>query len=311
MTIEQLIYFSTVSKNLNLTRSAEMLYISQPTLSRQISLLENELGTPLLYRHPNKKLSLTSAGAALAEHAEDILSRIEAMRAAVLSAASRVSGSFNVATVNFFYPEIYDLYRNFSAQNPDVTLSISRYEEEVFQQITTNDEIDLAVGFSFDLERIKDQSKLDVLSLYAEDFVVVMSNRHPLAGCSELYLRQMAEYPILVLSDVRTPIVDEMMRNAQQVKDNVSSIRLVNSIDSLLLQITSSDSAISMVPRPNSMLIPNGLATAKLIDLDTEFRIVMAWRKGNTSPALGAFLALAREVFSDSPLPSPLTPSFE
>lgn len=307
MTIEQLLYFSVVADNLNLTRSAKMLYVSQPTLSRQISLLEQELNTALLYRHPNKKLSLTPAGETLAEHARDILPRIDAMRDAVRDTASRVSGSFNVASINLFYPEIYDLYRSFSARNPDVVLSISKYDSEIFHQILNDDSIDLVVGFSFDLKKNMVPERLCVLPLYTEHFVVVMSNRHPLAGNAELTMNQMSEYPILFLSNIRTPIVDALMDNTRRLKGgDASSIHFINNIDSLLLQVTSSDSAISLVPRPSSMLIPNGLATSKLADLDTEFQIVMAWRKGNPSSALEAFLELANDSFADAPLPSPL-----
>ena len=306
MTIEQLIYFSTVAQNLNLTRSAENLYISQPTLSRQISLLEKELNATLLYRHPNKKLSLTPAGEVLAEHAADILTRIDAMRVAVRSAASRITGRFNVASINFFYPEIYDLYRSFSARNPDVVLSISKYDSDIFRQIASDDRIDLAVGFSFDLEKNRNPERLSVLPLYTEEFLVVMSNRHPLAGRGDLTMRQMADYPILFLSNIRTPVVDELMDCARRTKGDDASFHFINNIDSLLLQIASSDAAISMVPRPSAMLIPNGLAVARLLDLDTRFQVVMAWKKDNASPALETFLELARETFPGTPLPSPL-----
>lgn len=306
MTIEQLIYFSTVAGNLNLTRSAESLYISQPTLSRQISLLEKELDVTLLYRHPNKSLSLTPAGEALTEYATDILDRIDAMRAAVRSAASRITGRLNVASINFFYPEVYDLYRSFSARNPDVNLTISKYDSDIFQQIVNDDRIDLAVGFSFDLEKNKKPERLAVHPLYIEDFVVVMSNRHPLAGGRDLTMTQMAEYPLLFLSNIRTPVVDDLMHYARHTKGDAASIHFINNIDSLLLQVASSSSAISMVPRPISMLIPNGLATARLLDLHTEFQIVMAWKKERSSPALDTFLELVRETFSDAPFPSPL-----
>ena len=72
MELRALKYFMTVAREESMTRAAEKLFITQPTLSRQIAELEDELGTPLFVRG-NRNLALTAAGALLKRRVEEML----------------------------------------------------------------------------------------------------------------------------------------------------------------------------------------------------------------------------------------------
>lgn len=76
MTTEQMRTFLAVADCLNFTKAAEKLYLSQPTISRQIQSLEEECKTPLLIR-TRKEVSLTSAGAIMVSHLKNVLSEIQ------------------------------------------------------------------------------------------------------------------------------------------------------------------------------------------------------------------------------------------
>lgn len=65
-------YFLTVAREENMTKAAEILYITQPTLSRQIAELEEEIGTPLFVRS-NRNVTLTDAGVLLRRRVEELL----------------------------------------------------------------------------------------------------------------------------------------------------------------------------------------------------------------------------------------------
>ena len=65
-------YFLTVAREENMTKAAEILYITQPTLSRQIAELEEEVGTPLFVRS-NRNVTLTDAGVLLRRRVEELL----------------------------------------------------------------------------------------------------------------------------------------------------------------------------------------------------------------------------------------------
>ncbi|WP_449354198.1 LysR substrate-binding domain-containing protein [Virgibacillus natechei] len=76
MDIRQIEYFAEVAKQLNVTRAASILHISQPSLSKTIKNLEAELGAPLFYRGANQ-LDLTDAGQALLVNAKNVLHAFE------------------------------------------------------------------------------------------------------------------------------------------------------------------------------------------------------------------------------------------
>ena len=74
MELRTLRYFLAVVREQNITRAAEVLHVTQPSLSRQMAQLERELGATLFLR--GKRLTLTDAGALLAHRAEDAVSMI-------------------------------------------------------------------------------------------------------------------------------------------------------------------------------------------------------------------------------------------
>ena len=80
--LQQLSYFVAVARARNFTRAAERVGVAQPSLSKQVRVLENSLGTPLFVRQPGG-IELTSAGEALLPHAERILIDVESARRAV------------------------------------------------------------------------------------------------------------------------------------------------------------------------------------------------------------------------------------
>lgn len=79
MELRVLKYFMTVAREESMTRAAEKLFITQPTLSRQIAELEDEQGTPLFVRG-NRNLALTAAGALLKRRVEEMLALEERIK---------------------------------------------------------------------------------------------------------------------------------------------------------------------------------------------------------------------------------------
>ncbi|MEO6604891.1 MAG: LysR family transcriptional regulator, partial [Aeromicrobium sp.] len=86
MQIQQLSYFVAVARTRHFTRAAELTGVSQPSLSKQIRVLENSLGTPLFVRNRGA-IELTSAGAALLPHAQRILIDVESAERTVREVA--------------------------------------------------------------------------------------------------------------------------------------------------------------------------------------------------------------------------------
>ncbi|MBR0648350.1 LysR family transcriptional regulator [Roseomonas terrae] len=95
MQLHQLRYFVHVAELGSFSRAASRLNVTQPALSRQVSLLEQELGVRLLHRD-GRGVSLTGSGATLLEHATDLLDRIRDARQAVAASDAVIEGSVRI-----------------------------------------------------------------------------------------------------------------------------------------------------------------------------------------------------------------------
>lgn len=122
MTLQQIIIFLTVSEEQGFTKAAEKLYISQPTVSREISLLEQELKCSLFTRGV-RTLTLTDAGKRLLPEAKRIESICAAMPGIVRGSSVPVSGILRIGYIHNGQPALLmKRLGNFLDEHPDVEL---------------------------------------------------------------------------------------------------------------------------------------------------------------------------------------------
>lgn len=115
MDISKLRIFATVARVGTFTRAAELLYLTQPTISQQIATLEAQLGTPLIERLP-RRLKLTAAGEALLPYAEQILALSDAGAEAARAAAGLADRTLRLGAGHtlaiYLLPDLLGRYRD-------------------------------------------------------------------------------------------------------------------------------------------------------------------------------------------------------
>src|SRR5690606_1061370 len=133
MEMRQIRYFVAVANARSFTRAAEQLHIAQPPLSRQIQLLEGELGVQLLQRD-SRPLQITEAGRVFYEQALQVLHRVEQMKAATIQVGrgqrQRLSIGFVASTL---YGELPMLTQKLRHTYPDIDYQL--LELTTMQQI--------------------------------------------------------------------------------------------------------------------------------------------------------------------------------
>jgi DNA-binding transcriptional LysR family regulator len=145
MDIPKLRIFATVARLGNFTRAAELLYLTQPTVSQQIATLEAQVGAPLIERLP-RRLRLTPAGAALLPYAEQILALVaeaaEAARAAagLADRTLRLGAGHTLAT--YLLPNLLSSYRGLHPQRI-VRISVGNTAELL--DLVASDAVELAL----------------------------------------------------------------------------------------------------------------------------------------------------------------------
>lgn len=153
MDIKSLQYFVKVVECTSITKAAKALHISQPPLSQQLKLLENELGTKLFERGP-RSITLTDAGIALYRRAKTILDFTEETYREISGIGKGNQGQLRLGTISSVNPAMMaSLIRDYSEEYPDVHFEI--YERNTYELLDAleNNLIELAIVRSpFDSE---------------------------------------------------------------------------------------------------------------------------------------------------------------
>lgn len=145
MKIQQLEYFMHVVRAQNITRATERAGISQPALSRQIQMLEDELGVSLFQRIP-RGVVLTPSGKKLAEHAQDLSRRLDFIKDDVSSSTGVPVGSLCLATsYSLTGMLISPVVARFHALYPQVKVQVIEGTSEMTRRALVTNNADLAI----------------------------------------------------------------------------------------------------------------------------------------------------------------------
>jgi LysR family transcriptional regulator, cys regulon transcriptional activator len=196
MKLQQLRFLSAVAENgLNITSAAEALYTSQPGVSKQIRLLEDELGLKLFVRKGKRIEALTPAGEKIVERANRVLREINAIKSMSEELRGEEKGRLSLATTQtqarYVLPPIINAFRQ---RFPDISLELHQGTSEQIARMIAERQVDFAMATG-STELFSDVIKLPV---YRWDRVVVVPGQHPLAKSNEpLTLKILARYPLV------------------------------------------------------------------------------------------------------------------
>jgi DNA-binding transcriptional LysR family regulator len=188
MELRQIRSFLSIAETLHFGRTAELIHISQPALSLQISALEEEIGVRLFERN-RRKTTLTPAGAAFRHDAAAALSQLDlAIRNSKLAADGKL-GLLRIGFISTAAIEIVpNIVRQFRSSNPDVELSL--------RSIPTAPQLQMFEAGSLDIGFLRlpigEYPALDVQIVHREPFVVVVPSSHKLAKRRKTLLRELS-----------------------------------------------------------------------------------------------------------------------
>lgn len=144
MELRHLKYFLAVAEELNFTKAAEKLFISQPPLSRQIMELEDELAARLFIRN-NKKVELTEAGKYFEKEIKTLFQDLECISLKTKKIAENVSGEFRIAYISSIYSNtISELIKHLKKQFPYVSFKL--FEVSTTKQIIALEQGKIELG---------------------------------------------------------------------------------------------------------------------------------------------------------------------
>ncbi|MGI2169452.1 HTH-type transcriptional regulator CysB [Shewanella sp. MF05960] len=196
MKLQQLRYIAEVVKhNLNVSSTAENLYTSQPGISKQVRMLEDELGIQIFGRSGKHLTHVTPAGQQVIDIANDILSKVDSIKKVSEEYTKPNQGELNIATTDtqarYALPQII---REFIKRYPKVNLHMHQGTPSQISEQAARGDADFAIA----TEAMHLYTDLIMLPCYHWNRSIVVTRDHPLATQSgKISIEDLAQHPLV------------------------------------------------------------------------------------------------------------------
>nr|WP_297462202.1 HTH-type transcriptional regulator CysB [uncultured Halomonas sp.] len=195
MKLQQLRYIWEVTHhNLNVSATAQSLFTSQPGISKQIRLLEDELGVEIFARSGKHLTRVTPAGQSIVDLAGQVLRTVDNIKQVAQEHSDERRGSLSIATTHtqarYALPP---LISEFTRKYPDVALHMQQGTPKQIAQMVSEGQADFAIC----TEALELFNDLVLLPCYRWNRCVLVPEDHPLAKLGDLTLERLAQYPLV------------------------------------------------------------------------------------------------------------------
>lgn len=293
MDLRSLQYFVITAEELNITRAAEKLNMSQPPLSYQIKCLEQELGTTLFIRG-KRGLQITESGQLLYRRAKEILSLASRAEEEIISINQGITGTISLGLVEGTAPDIAgEWLSRFYRQYPNVRFRIVDGNSDDLLEKLRSGLISLAV-----ITAPCDHLFLNSFSVGKEPMIALFNRNHPLAALEgdTVNVSQLIGEPLIVPR--RKAVIDNIYRWFRAYR---SEPRIVCEMDSYLdaAALAGRNMGISLFPQTAYIANPR-LVRKRLEGGEKTIEYLFVWKKGQPLPALEERFIDFVKVFTES-----------
>ncbi len=273
MEIRVLRYFLTVVREESITKASEVLHITQPTLSRQLAQMEEELGVKLFDRG-TRKIKLTNEGILLRRRAEEILQLVDKTEKELVEQAEQVEGKISVgcgemAAVQLL-PELMDSFRQ---KYPRVTFDLFTATADLVKEQMEKGLLDIGLL----LEPI-DIEKYDFIRLnIREKWVVLMHPDDPLSGKETVTAKDLSALPLILPR--RTNVRSELASWFGSYYEKLNVVFTSNLSTNSAIMVNGG-LAYSLVIEGALPFWDQSKITYRLLDPPLTATSVLAWKRG-------------------------------
>ena len=286
MELRHLRYFVAVAEAGSLTVAAEQrLHTSQPSLSRQIRDLENELGTQLLTRRA-RGIELTPAGRTFLDHARLVLSQVEAASEAARRVAHPAKPCFSMGFLTghelTWMPEALQILRD---ELPNIDVMISSQYSPLLADGLLKGKIDVAF-----LRRERGVPELAFLLLLKEPLVVILPSDHRLAALKAIGPKDLEGETFVAVSNtapvLRVVIDNYLKRSGINIAPDHEADHL-----SMGMSLIASTRGVGLLPAYAQNFLPSSVTSRPLKGDTPTIELVLGYKKSNQSPILKLLLS--------------------
>jgi LysR family transcriptional regulator, hca operon transcriptional activator len=292
MELRHLRYFVAVADAGSLTvAAARKLHTSQPSLSRQIRALEDEVGAQLLTRSA-RGIELTPAGRAFLDHARLVLSHVEAGAGAARRVAHPAKPCFVMGFLTnhelTWMPEAFRILRD---ELPNIDVMISSQYSPPLANALVKGTIDAAF-----LRREKGFPELAFRHLVKEPLVVILPSDHRLAALKAIRPADLVGETFVTVSNRATPVLRAVIDN--YLKRSGIHITPAHEIDHVVMGMTliASTGGVGLLPAYVQNFLTRSVTSRPLKGAAPTVDLVLGYKKSNKSPILKLLLSRLDEL---------------
>ena len=294
MNFTRIEYFLAAAEYLNFTKAASVLYITQPSLSKQIALLEDELGMPLFDRKP-RDIQLTPAGKLLYYEFSRLMPEIDAITEKVKRLRDEKCETLFIGCFESIYlgKEATNIIRSFSLKATNVEMFIERHGFDVLHSKVVDGSIDAAFTFSTQIGKMKD---IICVEIEQRRRYIIMSTEHRLASLEAVSTDDLrGETFVLLGQSDSMALCDDILEECGTL-GFYPKIRYAPDVDALLDYLE----LAGCIAFLDKSITENRLGRLKYYPTAVEkrFNLVCIWNKSNRNPALREFIKyLPKKVY--------------
>jgi len=291
--IRHLQYVTEIVRQGSFTKAAEALHITQPTISKMVRNLEDELGAEVFARD-GKQAKLTAAGEAIVRYAEPILQLFGQLKTEIDDLTYLHSGSIRIGLPpmagSHFFPKVI---KNFQESYPGIALKLVEDGAARIEESIADGTLDVGVVL-WPL----DSDALDSFPLAKERLKVIVHPGHRLAGRTNVELAELAEESfILFVSGFA--LHDRIIAECRSVGFEPRIVHESSQWD-FIGEMVAEGLGIAMLPDTICRTLgPEKVSAVPLINPVIPWELVMAWkREGYQSMAAREWIRFTREMFA-------------
>lgn len=290
MELRHLRYLIAVAETGSLTEAAETkLHTSQPSLSRQIRDLEQQVGVDLLERS-RRGVELTEAGKAFVAHAKLAMSQVdaavEAARRAAQPAKPRFAMGFMTGEELTWMTDAMHLLRK---DLPAIEVAVSSDYSPVLAESVSRGKLDVA------FMRAEPGFDLEYQIVGREPLVVLMPSDHPLTSRETVDPKALEGQPFIAMGD-KAKMLRQVVERYVSESDVAVSIAHVADNPAMVMSLIASMRGVTLIPAYVQNLMPWSVASRPLAGEVPTIELAIGYSRSNTSPVLKSFLLQIDEL---------------
>ncbi|WP_079526588.1 LysR family transcriptional regulator [Halobacillus hunanensis] len=288
MDIRHLEYFSEVAKHLSFTKAAASLHVSQPSISKVVKNLEDELEVPLFYR--SKNLELTDAGKAVLSNAKDVLEAFSNLTSELTDIMELKKGEIRIGIPPIIGAAFFSkLITHYKEIYPLIEISLTEVGSKEIKRGVDEGSLDIGLICNTPIKK----ENFEIVRVIKDPLMLIVHSSHPLAEYQSIDLSALQNQPFILYREdftLHDRIMEECALNGFEPK-----VVCHSSQKDFMIEMVEAKLGIALLPSKICEKINNPeIKAITLTNSNINLELGMVWKKNKYLPySVREFISMA------------------